>query len=78
MFTRNRLICSFCGKHAGEVSRLVADPKVFICDVCVTAASRIMSDPSIEGSVQAQPAPNLWRRISVSFGRPGSSRLLGC
>lgn len=70
MFTRNRLACSFCGKSAAEVAKLVAGPKVFICDACVAEASRIMSDPSIGESVPAQPAPNLWRRISAWFGRP--------
>ena len=72
MFMRDRLACSFCGRNAAEVSKLVAGPKVFICDACVAEASRIMSDPSIGESVQAQSAPSLWRRISDWFGRHAS------
>ena len=69
MFTRNRLACSFCGKSAAEVSKLVAGPKVFICDACVAEANRIMSDPSIGDSVKTRPVPSLWSRISAWFGR---------
>ena len=71
MFTRNRLACSFCGKGAAEVSKLVAGPRVFICDSCVAEASRIMNDPSIGRSVQSQPASSLWRSLSGWFGRHG-------
>ena len=71
MFTRNRLACSFCGKSAAEVSKLVAGPRVFICDSCVAEASRIMNDPSIGQSVQSQPASSLWRSLSRWFGRHG-------
>jgi len=74
MFKRNRLTCSFCGKGAAEVSKLVAGPRVFICDSCVAEASRIMSDPSIDESAQSQPAPSLWRRLLGWMGRYGISR----
>ena len=33
----NTLRCSFCGKREHEVTKLVAGPKVFICDECVVA-----------------------------------------
>lgn len=42
MLGRRRLACSFCGKGAAEVAKLVAGPKVYICDECVAVASRIM------------------------------------
>lgn len=35
--------CSFCGKSAHEVSRLIAGPSVYICDECVTLCSEILS-----------------------------------
>jgi ATP-dependent Clp protease ATP-binding subunit ClpX len=44
MFTRNRLACSFCGRTAAEVAKLVAGPNVYICDRCVAEATRIMND----------------------------------
>ena len=74
MFKRKRLVCSFCGKSAAEVSKLVAGPKVFICDRCVAEASRIMSDPSIGESAQRQPALSIWRCIGVWLGHQGNTR----
>jgi len=61
MFSRTRLACSFCGKSATEVSKLVAGPKVYICDVCVATASRLMSDPG--GTTPQAPSlsPTLWQ-----------------
>jgi ATP-dependent protease Clp ATPase subunit len=43
MIKLRRLRCSFCRKSADEVSKLVAGPRVYICDECVAAASRIMA-----------------------------------
>lgn len=64
MFIRTKLACSFCGKSAAEVSKLVAGPKAYICDSCVAQASRIMSQ-SGEGEPLTTPrAPGIWRRMS--------------
>jgi ATP-dependent protease Clp ATPase subunit len=46
MHKRKRLVCSFCGKSAAEVAKLVAGPRVYICDECVAAANRIMHGPT--------------------------------
>jgi len=35
-------VCSWCGHPPGEVARLIAGPKVFICDACVGAAERVL------------------------------------
>jgi ATP-dependent Clp protease ATP-binding subunit ClpX len=32
---QSRLRCSFCGKDADQVDRLVAGPSVYICDECI-------------------------------------------
>jgi hypothetical protein len=37
-----RLRCSFCGKPDKEVGRLLAGPKVFICDACVGVCNGIL------------------------------------
>ena len=72
MFGHERLACSFCGKSAAEVSRLVAGPKVYICDECVAVASRIM-----KGDQPPQLIPHLarrgflgrlWARVHKLFG----------
>jgi ATP-dependent protease Clp ATPase subunit len=41
----SKLRCSFCKKSDAEVSKLVAGPRVHICDECVAVASRLMEAP---------------------------------
>ena len=65
MFKQKRLACSFCGKRASEVSKLVAGPNVYICDACVAIANRIMSDSNTSDIQPEQPARSLWQRISA-------------
>jgi ATP-dependent Clp protease ATP-binding subunit ClpX len=38
------LRCSFCGKSADDVKKLIAGPKVFICDACIEACQQILAD----------------------------------
>jgi hypothetical protein len=68
MFLNSRLACSFCGKRASEVSKLVAGPKVYICDVCVATASRIMSDTG--GTTSFAPSLTWWHRLVGWISRP--------
>lgn len=57
---KRRLRCSFCGKSEADVAKLVAGPRVFICDECVALADRIMKgDIDRDGSCAA-PAPSTW------------------
>jgi ClpX C4-type zinc finger len=74
MFARSRLACSFCGKSAAEVSKLVAGPNVYICDACVAEAGRIMRDSSTGAPVRSQPAPSLWHRLSGWLRHRGGAR----
>jgi ClpX C4-type zinc finger len=69
MVLRRRLACSFCGKSAAEVSKLVAGPKVYICDACVAIASRIIDDST--GATPQRPAPpeTIWQRFVARFSR---------
>ena len=51
-----RLACSFCGKTEAEVAKLVAGPKVHICDRCVAIAASIMeSQPGAPSSPALRP-----------------------
>jgi ATP-dependent Clp protease ATP-binding subunit ClpX len=34
--------CSFCGKRANEVERLISGPHVYICNKCVDACIEIL------------------------------------
>jgi len=36
------LRCSFCGKHAGEVERLVAGRSGYICDGCIETCVAVL------------------------------------
>lgn len=39
-----RARCSFCGKGSEEVARLIAGPRVRICDECVALCNRILDE----------------------------------
>ena len=47
MFKR-RLVCSFCRRSEAEVAKLVAGPRVYICDRCAAEAVRIMNESEIK------------------------------
>ena len=36
------LFCSFCGKSEHEVRKLIAGPRVFICDQCIDRCNEIV------------------------------------
>jgi hypothetical protein len=44
--TVNTYYCTFCGKSQHEVRKLVAGPKVFICNECVGLCSEICTVPA--------------------------------
>jgi ATP-dependent Clp protease ATP-binding subunit ClpX len=46
------LICSFCGKSQHEVRKLIAGPKVFICDGCVDMCVEIIREERQKGEAQ--------------------------
>jgi hypothetical protein len=57
MFGRKLLRCSFCGKDETQVSKLVAGPRVFICDRCTAAAARIIDSSNGSSLPQAPRTP---------------------
>lgn len=77
MFMRKKLACSFCGKSAAEVAKLVAGPRVFICDACAAEAHRIMSDPGAPVT-RTEAVPGIWSRVSAWLsGHRSSMRASG-
>ena len=40
----NTLYCSFCGKSANEVSKLITGPGVYICDECVSLCQSFLDE----------------------------------
>ena len=63
MIKLRRLSCSFCGKKEHEVLKLVAGPRVYICDECVAVANRLMADDTDAGRQLETPA--IWKRLSA-------------
>ena len=55
--------CSFCGKSEDEVSKLVAGPKVYICDECVAIAVRIMKEDSSSDAPNGKKRPLPWEEL---------------
>jgi hypothetical protein len=46
-FDQSLARCSFCGRHAAEVRRMVAGPgAAYICDECLQLCNEIMQDPT--------------------------------
>jgi hypothetical protein len=47
---RRTLHCSFCGKSAAEVGRMLGGPAVHICDQCVGVCNRILAATPATGA----------------------------
>jgi ATP-dependent protease Clp ATPase subunit len=62
---RRTLACSFCGRSARDVAKLVAGPKVYICDVCAARAIRIMEECSGDEAGPSQLRSGLFRAVSA-------------
>ena len=56
MVFKRRLRCSFCSRSESEVQKLIAGPKVHICDACVGVCNTIL---------EATPkGPGDWTRMT--------------
>ena len=78
MFKRKALACSFCGKDAAQVTKLVAGPGVYICDSCVAEASRIMNTPGMKDTADRtaiRVAEACWATCAVIWSSAGWCRL---
>src|SRR5262245_27082853 len=49
MRLKRRLRCSFCSRSESEVAKLIAGPKVHICDSCIAVCNKIL-EASPQGS----------------------------
>jgi hypothetical protein len=79
MFKLRQLRCSFCGKRDAEVSKLVAGPRVYICDECVAVASRLMEGGPQDDERPPKVGAALWSRLSTRARRffRGDARRVG-
>lgn len=69
MLGRRRLACSFCGKSEADVAKLVAGPKVFICDECVTVASQIMGQDTGNEPPAPETQKSFFQRVLKRIGK---------
>ena len=64
-----QLACSFCGKPQKEVRKLIAGPRVYICDRCIALTGNVISSGNAAdtalGSISAVPDQVI--RIRCSF-----------
>ena len=51
---RDSIRCSFCGKKQEQVGRIIAGPKVYICNECVELCSSILHDEMHNGLNEQQ------------------------
>lgn len=60
-------ICSYCGRGAEEVRKLVSGPHVGICDECVARAAAIIRDAQ-------PPVPPTWEMVVAGLLPGGSDK----
>jgi ClpX C4-type zinc finger len=63
MFAKSTLRCSFCRKTDTQVAKLVAGPRVYICDACVAIASRLMDGASPDRGPVRPARTSVWREL---------------
>ncbi len=68
------LRCSFCRRRASEVNKLVAGPRVYICDRCAYETIRIMEGTPRADTAAPRPA-SLWSRAVEWIRRSRPIRL---
>jgi ATP-dependent protease Clp ATPase subunit len=66
MVFRRQLRCSFCRRDEAHVAKLVAGPRVYICDACVEIAARIMTDAG-DGPHATVSRPTFAQRLRRRF-----------
>jgi ATP-dependent Clp protease ATP-binding subunit ClpX len=51
--------CSFCGKDAGQVRKLITGPQVHICDECVGMCNEILADEGKRNAAGGAPGTDM-------------------
>jgi hypothetical protein len=79
MLFQRKLACSFCGKSAAQVAKLVAGRGAYICDKCTAEAARLMTDaggPRSKLVVRPRGSlESLWRRLVRRSDRADGERM---
>ena len=67
-------ICTWCGRPPSEVAKLIAGPRVYICDACIAAAERAASGRQTTGSFSLTPRVSIRRRCAFCGRTAGKDR----
>ena len=59
MARKTPAVCSFCGRGQPSVARLIAGPKVFICDNCVEVCNSVLRQEKHDSAARADMTPAL-------------------
>jgi hypothetical protein len=70
---KENLACTFCKRPQNELSKLIAGPKVFICDRCVAKAENAMMDNGHPASSSLLVSAKEGSRSRCSFCRKGKT-----
>jgi hypothetical protein len=68
-------VCTWCDRPPSEVTKLVAGPNIYICDVCVTAASSVERGTVRRGPLKLAKA-GLLERCTFCRKRPSNTRVV--
>ena len=49
--------CSFCGKSQDQVRKLIAGPRVYICDECIELCNEIIAEEFEKGPLIKEKVP---------------------
>jgi hypothetical protein len=49
------ICCSFCGKSQDEVRKIIAGPKVYICDECIDLCNDIIAEECDQENARGAP-----------------------
>jgi len=80
-FTRNDILCSFCGKSSAAVRKLIKGPGVYICNECVAFCNDILArdqQPASPPLKQQLPKPREIKQILDQYiiGQERAKRVL--
>ena len=67
-------VCTWCGRPPSEVAKLIAGPRVYICDGCIDAAERTASGRKTSGPFSLTTRTSIRRRCSFCSRTAGKDR----
>jgi hypothetical protein len=66
--------CTWCGRPPSDVAKLVAGPRVYICDGCVTTAERVAAGGTTVGTFSVMTRASVRRRCDFCNRSAGPDR----